>query len=226
MVLSSKSDKSLVDDDGEGSLLDSPGMGHGAIYLMRHGHTVLDASKRSDGFLDFPLSDQGRLALIAAQQILKTVPLKTIHTPSLRRTTETAQIIKSGTLSNPNVSVNDDGRTWNLGILAGTRKRYGRPEVQKLIDDPDSAPMGGESFNDFQDRFLPWFNEATKSATRAQPVLYVGSGSNLRLLGQVICGDPESLDLDEGGLACLHKVGGQWHGEKLLGPDDQRDDVS
>lgn len=217
---------SLVDDDGDGSLLDSPGMGNGAIYLMRHGHTVLDASHRSDGWLDMPLSDAGRLALIPAQQHLKTVPLACIYCPNLKRTVETAQIIKSGTLSQPDVEIANDARTWNLGILAGTRKRYGRPEVQKLMENPDRAPMGGESFNDFRDRFLPWFNEATEDATRAQPVLYVGSGSNLRLLGQALLGDVEAVDLDEGGLACLHYVNGKWCGEVILGPDDQSDDIS
>lgn len=218
--------ESLVDDEGEGSLLDQPGMGHASIFVMRHGHTVLDASKRSDGFLDFPLSDEGRLGLIPAQQALKTVPLACIYAANLRRTHETALIIRSGTLSNPAIELSDEARTWNLGAIAGTRKRYGRPEVQKLIDDPDRAPMGGESFNDFKDRFLPWFDEATEDATRAQPVLYVGSGSNLRLIGQTLLGDPDTLDLDEGGLACLHYVNGQWNGEVLLGPDDTRDEVS
>ena len=201
-------------------------MGVGAIYLMRHGHTVLDNDRRSDGFLDFPLSDEGRLGLMAAQQHLKTVPLKTIVTSNLKRALETAQIIKSGTLSDPQVIPHPDGRTWNLGIIAGTRKRYGRPEVQKLIDNPKRAPMGGESFNDFKDRFLPWFDEQTQDATRAEPVLYVGSGSNLRLLGQVLLGDPDALDLDEGGLAALHNIGGTWNGEVILGEDDTRDEVS
>lgn len=217
---------SLLDDADKSSLLDSPGMGNGAVYVMRHGSTVLDVARRSDGWLDMPLSDAGRLGLMAAQQYLKTVPLVCIYAPDMKRTVETAQIIKSGTLSNPDVEVSNDARTWNLGILAGTRKRYGRPEVQKLIDNPDRAPMGGESFNDFRDRFLPWFDEATEDATRAQPVLYVGSGSNLRLLGQTLLGDPELLDLDEGGLACLHNVGGQWHAEVVLGADDSRDEVS
>ena len=30
------------------------------IYVMRHGRTALDALKRSDGWLDFPLTDDGR----------------------------------------------------------------------------------------------------------------------------------------------------------------------
>ena len=218
--------KSLVDDDGDGSLLDQPGGGHGAVYLMRHGKTVLDKSRRSDGFLDFPLSDEGRLGLITAQQALKTVPLVCIYCPSLKRTVETAQIVKSGTLSNPDVEVANDARTWNLGILAGMKKRYGRPEVQQLIDDPDRAPMGGESFNDFRDRFLPWFNKATKGATRSKPVLYVGSGSNLRLLGQALLGDKEAVDLDEGGLAELSYSGGRWHANILVGQDEQDGEIS
>jgi len=217
---------SLLDDEGEGSLLDAPGMGVGAVYLMRHGHTVLDVSKRSDSWLDMPLSDTGRLSVVPAQQYLKTVPLACIYTPDLKRTLETAQIVKSGTLSDPDIDVSDDARTWNLGILAGTRKRYGRPEVQKLIDNPDRAPMGGESFNDFRDRFLPWFDEATEDATRAEPVLIVGSGSNLRLIGQALLGDADALDLDEGGLACLHSVNGRWHGQVILGVDDADGDIS
>ena len=99
-------------------------------------------------------------------------------------------------------------------------------EVQKLVDSPDRAPMGGESFNDFRERFLPWFNENTEDATRNEPVLYVGSGSNLRLIAQTLFGDADELDLDEGGLACLHKTGDTWHCEIVLGEDDTREEVS
>lgn len=209
------------------SLIDRPaGYGYGAIYLMRHGHTVLDATRRSDGWLDMPLSDEGRLGLIAAQQALKTVPLKTIFAPDLKRAVESAQIIASGTLSAPKVKVDDEARTWNLGAIAGTRKRYGRPEVEKLIAAPDTVPMGGESYNDFCNRFLPWFEYAVMKASRVEPVLYVGSGSNLRLIGGEYLGDRDAVDLDEAGLACLHMVGDQWHGEILIGEDDQDDDIS
>lgn len=203
-----------------------PGYGFGAIYLMRHGETVLDASRRSDGWLDMPLSDAGRLGLITAEQELKTVPLKTIFAPDLKRTIETAEIVASGVLSCPKVKIDDDARTWNLGAIAGTKKRYGRPEVQKLIDAPDTAPMGGESYNDFKGRFLPWFEYAVMKASRVEPVLYVGSGSNLRLIGTEYLGDVEGVDLNEGGLACMHMVGDRWYGEVLIGQDDQDDDIS
>ncbi len=149
------------------------------IYVMRHGHTVLDVNKRSDGFLDFPLSDAGLESLIEAQQYLKMVPLTKIIGSDLKRVKQTAEVIESGVISDPKVVVASEARTWNLGVIAGTKKRYGRPEVQRLIDNPAEAPTGGESFNDFKARFMPWFEKQTTGGL----VLFVGSGSNLRLLG-------------------------------------------
>lgn len=226
MAAYSKGTKSLIDDDGEGSLLDMPNKGVASVYLMRHGQTMLDNARRSDGFLDFPLSDEGRLGLIAAQQTLKTVPIACIYGSDLVRVVETARIMKSGIVSDPDTEFSSKARTWNLGVLAGMRKRYGRPEVQKLIDYADKAPMGGESFNAFKSRYMPWFKGAIEEATIAQPVLVIGSGSNLRLIGQMLLGDADAVDLSEGGLACLHMQSGQWHGEVIIGEDDDEDEIS
>jgi broad specificity phosphatase PhoE len=217
----------LLDTAAPDSLLDGPPAIDGSIYLMRHGHTVLDVDKRSDGWLDMPLSDKGRIGLIDAQQYLKTVPLVCIYCPDLKRTTETAHILQSGTLSEPKIEKVDEARTWNLGVLAGTSKKQSKPKVQALMDDPNAKPMGGESFNEFRARFLPWFEKmAAKVVKTGKPVLYVGSGSNLRLIGEDLLGNRDLLDLDEGGLAVLHSVRGQWHLEVILGEDDDGDQVS
>lgn len=218
-------DKSLLDDADTKSLLDVKKVDC-TIYLMRHGHTVLDVDKRSDGFLDFPLSDAGRLGVIDAQQHLKLIPITCIYCPDLKRAHETAHIVQSGTMSEPPIETVPEARTWDLGVLAGTRKRYGRPEVQKLIDNPNRAPMDGESFNDFRKRFMKWFKGVQVEAAKAGPVLFVGSGSNLRLISQELLGDADVFDLDEGGLAALHKSAGSWHGEVILGEDDHGDQVS
>ena len=221
---------SLLDDDADDSLLSAGERRNaiqGCIYLMRHGSTVLDVSKRSDGFLDFPLSDAGRLSVIPAQQYLKRVPLAAIYEPGLKRTAETAHIVKSGTLTDPPVHTEPAAKTWNLGLLAGTQKRYGRPEVKKLVDSPNQPAPGGESFNDFRGRFLPWFQDVAKQVVKTgKPVLIVCSGSNLRLLGQALCGDPDELDLDEGGLAELDYIAGQWHADVLFGQEDASQRVS
>lgn len=192
-----------------------------SVYLIRHGRTPIDMDGRSDGWLDMPLSDKGRLGLMEAQQLLKTTPLAAIYAPDLLRTQETAHIVKSGTLTDPPVVKDDEIKTWNLGVLAGTKKEQGRPKVKRLLADPDTKPLGGESYNEFKERFLPRFQEICDEAVESgEPVLVVCSGSNLRCLGAELFGDPECLDLDEGGLAAIHHVGGQWSEEIILGDED------
>ncbi|MDE2097034.1 MAG: histidine phosphatase family protein [Patescibacteria group bacterium] len=220
---------SLVDEADGTSLVDPTPRLTGVIYLMRHGHTVLDVDKRSDGFLDFPLSDKGRLGVIEAQQYLKTVPLSYIRTAPLKRTVETAEIVKSGTVSDPKIQTDDDGRTWNLGILAGTAKKISKPLVRELMANPTQRPPSGESYNEFLARFIPWFEKNCTAPVlkNGKPILYVGSGSNLRALGQNFVSDMDALDLDEGGLAMLYFVGnGPWQIEVILGEDDSGDQVS
>lgn len=193
----------------------------GCVYLMRHGCTALDTEHRSDGWLDMPLSAEGQLSVIPAQQCLKTEPIACIYAPDLKRTMETAHLVASGTLSKPRVEEANDSKTWNLGVLAGTHKRYGRPAVKRLIANPDDSPLGGESFNTFKNRFLPWFHAQLDEAIKSgEPILIVCSGSNLRLVGQELFNDADSLDLDEGGLVALYHSDGAWHEEVLIGAKD------
>lgn len=218
-------DGSLLDGAGA-SLLDSgvtKSKTDGTVYIMRHGRTSMDmGANRSDGWLDMPLTDEGRMKLIPAQQLLKMIPLVKIYAPNLRRTEETAQIIKSGVMSDPDVVVEPKARTWNLGALAGVKKEDGRPVVKRLKENPDSPAPKGESFNEFKGRFLPWFNKVAKQAAKDEaPILVVLSGSNLRVLGtELLGGDESTVDLDEGGLAALHGAGGIWHAEVYLGHED------
>lgn len=218
---------SLLDNSTGKSLVDAPPKIEGSIYLMRHGHTVLDVDKRSDGFLDFPLSDKGRLGVIDAQQYLKTVPLACVYCPDLKRTCETSHIVKSGTMSDPKVEIAPAASTWNLGVLAGTAKAVSKPKVRELMASPGTKPMGGESYAEFAARFIPWFTKMADGVLKSRkPVLYVGSGSNMRMIAQYLTGNMDNLDLDEGGLAVLHYVGKQWHIQVILGADDNADQVS
>lgn len=220
---------SLIDQADGSSLLDrGPARKvDGTVYVMRHGRTSLDLQRRSDGWLDLPLSDEGQLELIESQQLLKTVPLAKIYTPDLKRTTETADLVQSGVLSNPKIVIDDASKTWNLGILAGMKKRYSRPEVRALIQGPDMAPRGGESYNAFLSRFLPWFEARGKEVMKSgKPILIICSGSNLRLLGDHLLNNQDAVDLTEGGLAALHCSAGSWSGEVLLGHEDDSENES
>lgn len=190
------------------------------IYVMRHGRTALDALKRSDGWLDFPLTDDGRRGIIPAQQYLKDIPkpLVCIYAPDLKRNMETAEIIQSGMgIAPAEIEMSDEAKTWNLGKkLLGSKKYPNRPIVAYFMRHPDETPEDGESMNAFCKRFLGWFN-AMAAEKRAGPVLCVLSGSNIRELSQYLTGDREALDLDEGGLMELNPKGKSWTGTVIMG---------
>lgn len=216
--------ESILDTADGSSLFDRmPESGADAcVYLMRHGATAMDmGSNRSDGWLDMPLTDEGRLELIEAQQMLKAVPLKTIYTSDLKRTIETGEIVASGTASDPEVVSVRDARTWNLGIIAGMKKSDGRPKVKDLKENPKARPPGGESYSEFKARFLSWLLPIMAKQEKAkQPVLLVLSGSSLRLIGLEYFDSEDDCDLGEGGLAALSYSGGKWDCVALLNHED------
>jgi broad specificity phosphatase PhoE len=168
---------------------------------MRHGRTVLDDEKRSDGWLDYPLSDEGRVGLIDAQQYLKHAPIKKVFCSDLRRTHETAHIVSSGILSEPEIATDNNFKTWKLGALMGTQKAPNRPIVQYYIDNPHEVPDGGESMAAFYQRFLPAVVHLCARAEKdGRTYLIVTSGSNIRAISNMLCGNTDDYDLDEAGL--------------------------
>jgi broad specificity phosphatase PhoE len=197
------------------------------IYLMRHGRTSLDVLKRSDGWLDLPLSDKGRMGLIPAQQYLKLEPLAKIYAPPLRRTQETAHIVESGVLKRPDIVPSPKAMTWNLGVLAGTPKTESKPKVKKLLAEPEEAPMGGESYNAFKGRYMDWFDARAEQVKKSgKPILIICSGSNLRLLGKMLFDDQDVMNIDEGGLVALTQMDGKWHHEVVFGDPADTDEMS
>lgn len=198
------------------------------IYILRHGRTAMDVLKRSDGWLDLPLSDKGRMGLIEAQQYLKLEKLGCIYAPPLRRTMETAHIVQSGMIKEPDVKEAKEAITWDLGVLMGTPKVDSKPKVEDLLEHPDKKPMGGESYNAFKKRYMSWFRKVvTESEKGGKPILIVCSGSNARLLGSVLFNDPDKIDLDEGGLAVLRREGdSQWHEEIIFGDENESPYIS
>lgn len=188
-----------------------------AVYVMRHGKTVLDDEKRSDGWLDYPLSDKGRRGLIEAQQYLKMAPITETYTPTLRRAQETAHIVSSGILTRPPLHLADELRTWNLGTLIGSKKKPNKPLVQFFMDHPHETIPHGESQVHFFKRFLPYLWKLVDSAKTKGSYLVVTSGSNLRAIGISLVGDKDAFDLDEGGLMMLTAGPNKIQGRVLFG---------
>jgi broad specificity phosphatase PhoE len=193
-----------------------------AVYVMRHGRTVLDEEKRSDGWLDYPLSDKGRIDLINTHLYLKNAPITEVWSPSLRRAHETAHIVASGILTHPTVKIAEEARTWNLGDMIGGRKKANKPAVKFYMEHPEETPRHGESMKDFNARWIPWLYKLVRRSEAGEgPFLVVTSGTNLREIGVALLGDKDRFDLDEAGLMVLmpEKNGGIT-GQVIFGHKD------
>lgn len=202
------------------------GYSSGVVYVMRHGQTILDTQHRSDGWLDYPLSDKGRIGLIKAQQYLKNSNIDTVYAPSLRRAFETAHIIASGILSGPKVEIADQARTWHLGALMGTKKKPNKIIVKYYMQHTTQRPEGGESMKEFHDRFMPWLWDLLDKARQGNNYLLVTSGSNLRMLSQAITGNKDTFDLDEAGLMVIRPTSEhRAEGAVLFGHKSKEDEI-
>lgn len=197
-------------------------MGAQVIYGLRHARTALDVTHRSDGWIDLPLSDEGRQNLVAVlSNQLKAIPITMIFAPDLRRTQETAHIVRSGMPSNPAIVTQNEIKTWNLGALAGDQKKPNKPVVKYLVNHPNVIPLGGESYGDFKSRFDGFMKQQMRDVESGKiqgPILDVFSGSNCRRLSEKLLGDRDILNVDESGLFMLYPSGdGKWSGMVIEG---------
>jgi probable phosphoglycerate mutase len=131
------------------------------ILFVRHGSTRLNqgsgqtgSSECIRGWLDVPLSPEGRQEAQAAGEKLKEHEFDCIVSSDLSRAADTARAISKKT-GVPLVGLIDGLRPWDVGELAG---KVVKDCLDILVDDirnkPDEPMPSGESFNDFKERFL------------------------------------------------------------------------
>ena len=127
------------------------------VYLARHGESAWNADRRITGQLDPELSPRGRRQSHALATVLAEVPLRGVHSSTLRRTRDTAA--PAAAAHHLAVQAHPALVEQHLGALQG-RWRDGRdPEAQRLwaerkrVGREFTAP-GGESFAELRDRVV------------------------------------------------------------------------
>lgn len=133
-------------------------------FIVRHGSTEMNnADPEKDlirGHIDVPLDEKGRReAESTADQITAAGGVHHIITSDLQRTRETADAIAAKT--GATVESDPGLRPWNLGsTIEGHPTAKMLPKIAKLTENPDQRPPGGETFNEFKNRFLDAFHRA------------------------------------------------------------------
>jgi len=204
------------------------------LVMLRHGQSAANVNDSLSGWLDVPLTDDGRREavrvgeLVAAHGLVPAV----VHTSVLSRAVETAElaVASSGAAG---VQVH---RTWrlnerNYGVLQGRKRAEVRAEVgdelfMRWRRSYEVGPPGGESLADVRARLLPYWHAAiAPRLIQGETTLVVSHGNCLRALcmylDELDPGEVCRLDLPTG-VALVYELDDRLRplrpGGRYLGP--------
>jgi broad specificity phosphatase PhoE len=190
----------------------------GKLLIIRHGHTGLNIpgkEERLRGWLDIPLDAEGqREAAQTAEQIGVTFKLDAVYCSDLKRARQSAEFLRHRT--NAPLTITEDLRPWNLGIFGGQRVSELIPFLNLLNQNPEMPAPGGESFDDFYERFsrrlLQLLNLAEKSPNCIAVVAHV---RNMLAAPTIILGGDKRKIPSQGGphtgdFVIVEKMADSW----------------
>lgn len=88
------------------------------LYLTRHGQTMLNATKRVQGWADAPLTPEGRTGITYLSKGLKEIPFSTAYSSDSGRAQETTRLILEEHLTIAH-HIDPRIREWNFGSFEG-----------------------------------------------------------------------------------------------------------
>jgi len=158
------------------------------LCLIRHGESLWNKENRFTGWVDVPLTDNGREQAKKAGEILKSLNIKfdIAYTSLLSRSIETLEIIIKTLGYNIPVIKDISLNERHYGDLQGLNKDkvaeiYGKEQVRLWRRSLKVRPPNGESLEDTQKRTLPFFERTIKGDLELNKnVLVVAHGNSLR----------------------------------------------
>ncbi|TKB71291.1 MAG: 2,3-bisphosphoglycerate-dependent phosphoglycerate mutase [Nitrospira sp.] len=207
-------------------------MGH--LVLLRHGESQWNLENRFTGWIDVPLSDQGRdEAMIAAEQ-LSGYRLDRAFTSRLVRATDTLRIVLAA-IGQGQIPI-EEHQALNerrYGYLQGLNQeesveKYGAEQVEIWRRSYEVRPPGGESLHDTAARVLPYYQERIKPALdNGDTVLIVAHGNSLRALVMHLEHlSPQQIVALSISTGALRVYGVDDKGDVVLVRQDDRDETS
>jgi len=159
------------------------------LVLVRHGQSQWNLENRFTGWVDVPLTEQGRAEAKRAGDLLKTAGLRftKAYTSDLKRAQDTLDIMLD-VLGQSDLSIERDQalNERHYGDLQGlnkdeTREKYGKEQVHIWRRSYDVPPPGGESLKDTAARTLPYFeSKILPDVRKGETVIVAAHGNSLR----------------------------------------------
>ena len=173
------------------------------LYIMRHGKTDWNATRKLQGRTDIPLNDEGRKMASAAGEKYRDLPLDLCYTSPLIRARETAELFfaarakglsGSGTGEGAFVPIRTDDRLreMSFGVWEGVADSFQIPDcpINVLFQHPENYTTpaeDGESFEQLFARTGAFLKDTIAPQLReGKNILIVGHGAmNCALISQI-----------------------------------------
>lgn len=186
------------------------------LILLRHGQSQWNLENRYTGWVDVPLSENGKTEAAEAGKKLTELQIDKVYTTPLQRANRTFSIAweASGKKESPifkhlngkmeewshyvggnnaiEVVVTENFNERYYGDFQGlnkdeTRKTFGEEQVHIWRRSYDQAPPKGESLKDTFERVIPTFKETVwEDLKTGKNVLIVAHGNSLRAMSKYI----------------------------------------
>lgn len=184
------------------------------IILLRHGQSLWNLQNKFTGWVDIPLSENGRKEALEAAEKIKNEKIDAIFTSHLTRAHETLNLAMSKS-EKTIIYVHEDEKefSWSkhkrddneiavmasnllneryYGDLQGKNKKktaeeFGEEQVHIWRRSYDVAPPNGESLKDTEERTIPYFKKSIELLLKSgKNVLVVAHGNSLRSIVKYI----------------------------------------
>ena len=152
------------------------------VYLIRHGETDYNVSRRFQGmWVESHLTENGKAQARAASALLKDIAFDKLYVSAAERTRETAALLFP---ARKDAVYDDDLREVHIGWLADLyiddiRKTHG-DLYDKAVRDRDYSPFGGETLEEHKARGKRAMDRVLASG--GEKVAVVSHGGTIRVL--------------------------------------------
>ena len=159
----------------------------GILVLIRHGQSQWNLENKFTGWVDIPLTDEGRDEARRGAELIRHLTFDRAFTSVLQRAEETLQIVLK-TIGQTQIPIERDQalNERHYGDLQGLNKaemakKFGEQQVHIWRRSYDVAPPNGESLKDTAARTLPYFNSKILPRVKAgETILVPAHGNSLR----------------------------------------------
>lgn len=174
------------------------------LVLVRHGQSLWNLENRFTGWVDVPLTAQGRAEAARAGSLLKGMRFDVAYTSALRRAQDTLAIMLAEMGADVPVIRDQALNERHYGDLQGLnkddmRRQFGDEQVKIWRRSYDVPPPGGEALKDTAARTVPFFERCILGDIRqGKDVLVVAHGNSNRSIVMKLDGlsEAEVLELN------------------------------